>query len=156
MIDSTEPRPVEERAEARLEAALEQSGARDPRDFYRVQLRELRGEDRKGYDTAVEYYRETLLPRVADPEVDPLAAWTDYGCHLAALRTSGRTVAVDATGRAAAYASPAPRDVLVLHLPDDRKRPALLVGLPPDLSPAQRATYDWLVSGRRALRESDR
>lgn len=155
MSDSTEARPVEERAGERLEAALAETGARDPRDFYRVQLRELRGEDREGYESAVEYYRETLLPRVADPGVDPLAAWTDYGRHLATLRAPGRTVSVDVTGRSAAYASPAARDALVLHLPDDQKRPAFLVGLPAELSPAQHATYDWLVSGRRALREAD-
>lgn len=154
MSDPIDARSVEERATTRLEAALRETNARDPRDFYRVQLRELRGEDRHGYESAVAYYRETLLPRVADPQVDALAAWTDYGRHLATLRAPGRTVSVDITGRATEYASPADRNALVLHLPDDRKRPAFLVGLPAELSPAQRATYDWLVSGRRALREA--
>lgn len=154
MTDPTDEKPVEERAEARLDAVLKETGARDPRDFYRVQLKELRSEDRDGYEAAVEYYRETLIPRVADPDVDPLAAWTDYGRHLASLRAHGRTVSVDATGRSAAYASPADRGSLVLHLPDDKKRPALVVGLPGELSHAQRATYDWLVSGRRALKDT--
>lgn len=154
MTDPTQDPSVEARAEVRLEAALQETGARDPRDFYRVQLRELRGEDRQGYDAAVTYYRETLLPRVADPDVDPLAAWTDYGQHLATLRAAGRTVSVDTTGRASAYSSPSERGALVLHLPEDNKRPALLVGLPAELSPAQRATYDWLVSGRRTLQEA--
>lgn len=154
MTDPTDEKAVEERAEARLDAVLKETGARDPRDFYRVQLRELRSEDRAGYGAAVEYYKETLLPRVADPAVDPLAAWTDYGRHLASLRAQGRTVSIDTTGRAAAYASPVDRSSLVLHLPDDRKRPALLVGLPGELSAAQRATYDWLVSGRRALADN--
>ncbi|MEJ2538693.1 MAG: hypothetical protein P8188_01710 [Gemmatimonadota bacterium] len=154
MTRDTEGLSVEERAELQLKRALVERDARDPRDFYRVQLKELRAENRDGYEAAVRYYRETLLPRVADPEEDPLAAWTDYGRELATLRAPGRTVAVDPTGRAEAYESPAPRDALVLHLPDDRKRPALVVGLPAELTPPQRATYDWLVSGRRALREA--
>mgnify|MGYP001039280008 CR=1 FL=1 len=154
MTDPADEQPVEDRAEARLDAVLKETGARDPRDFYRVQLKELRSEDRAGYDAAVEYYRETLLPRVADPEVDPLAAWMDYGRHLASLRTPGRTVSIDGSGRAAAYTSPARRSSLVLHLPDDKKRPALLVGLPSELSSAQRATYDWLRRRRRALRNT--
>jgi hypothetical protein len=146
--------PLQERADQRLEEALAAQGARDPRDFYRVQLKELRSENRAGYEDAVRYYKETLIPRVADEAQDPLAAWTDYGRHLAELRASGRTVVVDATGRATAYESPVDPGALVLHLPGEARRSALVVGLPTDLSPAQRATYDWLVSGRRSLRET--
>ena len=58
---------------------------------------------------------------------------------------------MDATGRAHAYQAPAPRDHLVLHLPEAKGSRALLVGLPAEISPAQRATYDVLVSGKSGL-----
>lgn len=154
MVNDPQDPELQERADQRLEAALRAGGARDPRDFYRVQLKELRAENRSGYDEAVRYYKEVLIPRVADETQDVLAAWTDYGRHLAQLRAPGRTVSVDATGRAVAYEAPTTPDSLVLHLPDENRRAALVVGLPSELSPAQRATYDWLVSGRRSLREA--
>lgn len=135
------------RADARLEKALREEGARDPREFYRERLRELKQANPEGYAEAVAYYRDTLIPRVASGEGDPLADWTEYGRRLAEASAPGRTVAVDGTGRAAPYAAPAPRDRLVLHLPDQGGR-ALVVGIPAELTPAQRATYDVLVSGK--------
>jgi hypothetical protein len=144
-----------ERADARLEQALEQSGARDPREFYRERLRELKDRDPGGYGEAVRYFEETLIPRVAADGVDPLAAWTEYGRRLAELSAPGRTVSVDSTGRASPYAPPAPPDALVLHMPQVAGGRALLVGLPRTLSEAQRATYDWLVLGRQKLRDSE-
>lgn len=135
------------RADARLEAALQAEGARDPREFYRERLKELKQANPEGYAEAVAYYRDTLLPRVADGDGDPLAVWTEYGRRLAEALTPGRTVAVDGTGRAHPYEEPAPRDRLVLHLPEGKGR-AILVGLPGELTAAQRATYDVLVSGK--------
>jgi hypothetical protein len=140
------------RADARLEAALAEAGARDPREFYRERLRDLKQANPEGYAQAVAYYRDTLIPEVASGEGDPLAAWTEYGRRLAEAITPGRTVAIDATGRAHPYQSPAPRDRLVLHLPEAQGSRALLVGLPAELAPAQRATYDVLVSGKQRLR----
>jgi hypothetical protein len=144
---------IQDRAHRLLEAAMAERGARDPREFYRTQLRELKEENASAYEDAVIYYRDALLPAIANDGVDPLTAWTDYGCTLASLRASGRTVSIDATGRAEAYTSPVRPDQLVLHLPDEKRRKALLVALPPDLSAAQRAAYDWLVVGRNTLRE---
>lgn len=141
---------VQARADARLEEALAASGARDPREFYRIRLRELRERDRAAYDQAVAHYRDTLIPSIAEG-ADPLAAWTEYGRRLAELHGPGRTMSVDASGRATPYAAPADPEHLVLHLPKDSREPALLVGLPIRLSPAQRATYDWLVQGRNQL-----
>lgn len=155
MSESKQPSETPEEANRRLEAALKERGARDPRDYYRSQLKELRAESPGGYDQAVTYYRDTLLPDIAAGTVDPLAAWTDYGRELASLRAEGRTVSVDPTGRSTPYESPADPEHLVLHLPVDRKRKALVVALPGDLSPAQRATYDWLVTGRLKLREEE-
>lgn len=142
-------------ADRRLEEALEARGARDPREFYRERLRELKQANPAGYADAVAYYRDTLLPAVAGGEVPPLQAWTEYGRRLAEAAASGRTVAIDATGRARPYASPPAEEDLILHLPDpsaDGSR-ALLVGLPAEPTPAQRATFDVLVEGRQKLRE---
>lgn len=139
---------ISEKADQVLEEALERTGARDPREFYRDRLRSLKSSDPEAYETAVEYYRETLLPKVASGEEEPLAAWTEYGRTLAEAVASGRTVSIDETGRSQPYDGRR-QDRLILHLPDDTGAPALLVGLPPDLSPAQRATYDVLVAGKR-------
>jgi hypothetical protein len=142
---------LQTRAEALFEEALAARGARDPRDYYRERLKALKEQDRDAYDRAVAHYKEALIPSIADGGVDPLAAWTEYGHRLAELSTPGRTVALDATGRAHAYEAPADPAHLVLHLPDSPRGPTLLVGLPTELSAAQRAAYLWLVQGRNSL-----
>jgi len=139
-------------ADRRLEEALSAEGARDPREFYRERLRELKQANPDGYAKAVSFYKDTLLPEVASGRGDPLAAWTEYGRHLAEALAPGRTVAIDGSGRARPYEAPSPRDHLILHLPDGKRGRAILVGLPAELSPAQRATYDVLVSGKQRLR----
>jgi hypothetical protein len=139
-------------ADRRLEEALTATGARDPREFYRERLRELKQSDHDAYEQAVGYYRDTLVPAVAGGE-DPLPAWTEYGRRLAALAAPGRTVMVDRAGTAAPYAQPAPDDRLVLHLPEVARTRAVVVGIPPELSRAQRATFDLLVGGRLKLKE---
>ena len=139
-------------ADRRLEAALATSGARDPREFYRERLRELKQADRAAYEQAVGYYRDTLVPSVAQG-ADPIPAWTEYGRRLAALGTPGRTVMVDAGGTAAPYQAPAPPDRLILHLPDGTRGRAVVVGIPAELSRAQRATNDLLVGGKLTLKE---
>jgi len=135
-------------ADRALEAALARTGARDPREFYRERLRDLKQADAREYERAVAYYTETLLPEVASGAGDPLAAWTEYGRRLAVALAPGRTVSIDETGRSHAYEGPSP-DRLVLHLPDESGARALLVGLPPSLTDAQRATYDVLVAGKQ-------
>ena len=140
------------RADRRLEEALAREGARDPREFYRERLRELKQSNPDGYAQAVAYYRDELLPQVADGDGEPLAAWTEYGRRLAEALAPGRTVAVDGTGRSHPYEAPAARDRLVLHFPDGKSTRAILVGLPAELTPAQRATYDVLVSGKQKAR----
>lgn len=141
---------VTARADAKLEAALAASGARDPRDFYRERLRELKQADASAYDEAVEYYKTVLLPSVADGDGHPLDAWTEYGRKLATSVAPGRTVAIDGTGRARPFERP-DRSALILHLPDAKGSRALLVGLPDELTPAQRASYDVLVAGKQRL-----
>lgn len=135
------------RADQILEAALEATGARDPREFYRERLRDLKAEQPDSYSESVAYYRDTLIPSVASGEADPIEAWTEYGRRLAESLAPGRTVSIDESGRSEPFESLSPKR-LVLHLPDNHGTKALLVGLPPELSAAQRATYDVLVSGK--------
>lgn len=137
-------------ADKALEAALAEAGARDPREFYRERLRELKRANPSEYESAVAYYRDTLIPEVAGGGTDPLDAWTEYGRRLATALTPGRTISVDGTGLAHEYGEPK-RDRLVLHLPAENGARALLVALPSSLSTAQRATYDVLVEGRQKL-----
>ena len=141
------------RADRILDEALAREGAQDPRDFYRERLREIKSTDNEAYERAVAYYTDTLIPSVAACDGDPLTAWTEYGRRLAEAAAPGRTVSVDRSGRAEPYRSPVRRDRLVLHLPDAKNSRALPVGLPADLSEAQQATYDVLVSRRTRLRE---
>lgn len=145
-VSTTELRDA---ADRRFEEALARAGARDPRDFYRQRLRDLRERDAAAYRRAVEYFETRLIPAVADAGSDPLREWLEYGRFLANLVAPGSTVQVDPTGRASDYSPPVPPDHLVLHLPTATREPALVVGLPTQLSVAQRATFDLLVSGRR-------
>jgi hypothetical protein len=133
------------RADERFERALQQTGARDPRGFFRDQLRDLKANDADAFRRALRYFEETLIPTVADEASDPVAEWLEYGRVLASLAIPGRTVQIDPGGRARDYARPVPLDAMVLHLPDNAARPALVLGIPPKLSPAQRASYDLLV-----------
>lgn len=136
---------LRQRANRRFERALEESGARDPRDFYRDRLRDLRARDEEAFLRAVEHYEQKLLPAVAEETSDPLVEWLEYGRLLAELTSPGKTVQIDPSGRAVAYEPPVPHDHLVLHLPDSSRERAVPVGLPASLSPAQSATYQLLV-----------
>lgn len=133
------------RADERFERALKQTGARDPRTFFRDQLRELKANNPDAFRRALRYFEETLIPTVADEGSDPVAEWLEYGRVLASLATPGRSVQIDASGRARDYARPVPLESMVLHLPENAARPALVLGIPPKLSAAQRASYDLLV-----------
>lgn len=133
------------RADQRFERARQQTGARDPRNFLRDQLRELKGSNPDAFRRALRYFEETLIPTVADEASDPVAEWLEYGRLLASLAVPGRTVQIDADGRAREYKRPVPLEAMVLHLPENAARPALVLGIPPKLSPAQRAAYDLLV-----------
>ncbi len=136
-------------ADRRLREALESSGARDPREFYRDRLRELKSVDAAAYSEAVAYYKDRLIPEIAAGSVDPLIAWAEYGHMLAESLAPGRAVSIDTSGCAHPYEPPTSPDQLVLHLPQNQGLRALLVSLPATLSPAQRATYDVLVSGKQ-------
>jgi len=142
-------------ANERFEEALSRTGARDPREYYRERLKELRTANPDAYRSAVQYYDEALLPSLADSDVDPVDAWWEYGRRIAQLSVDGRTVEIDPSGRSHSYARPTPHDRMVLHLPDGTKGRALVVGLPTELSSAQMASYDLLVAGKQKLRNQD-
>lgn len=138
-------------ADARFSEALAASGARDPRNYYRDLLRELRRSNPEGYAKGVAYYQNTLVPSIAGGESDPLEAWRDYGFLLARLTAPGRTVAVDATGRSRPFDPPGDPGDMLLHVPDASRERPILVALPPNPTPAQLATHQWLVKGARGL-----
>lgn len=141
----------QDKADQLFEKALEETGARDPREYYRTRLKELKQGNPEGYDQAVTYFRDTLIPSIASGEAEPVVAWLEYGRRIAELFADGRAVEVDPSGRTTPYAPPSPLEHLVLHLPNQKNLRALLVGLPPDPSPAQLATYDLLVKGKQKL-----
>ncbi len=138
---------IRARADRRFEQALRDTGARDPRDFYRRRLREMKERDPAVFRRALAYFEERLIPTVAAEGSDPLAEWLEYGRFLAELSAAGSTVQIDPVGRSLPYARPVPHDHLVLHLPLSASERAIVVGLPLELSPAQRATYGLLVAG---------
>ena len=139
-------------AEARFAEALAATGARDPRDYYRDRLRELKHNNPEGYAEGVAYYQQTLIPSIAGGEADPLEAWREYGLLIARLTVAGRPVAVDAGGRSRPFRPPGDPGDMVLHMPDRGRERPILVTLPAKPSQAQLGTFDWLVGGRRALR----
>lgn len=136
---------LKERADQRLLEALERAGRRDPRDHFRERLRALRDRDERAFRRALEHYERRLVPTVAREGSDPLAEWLEYSRLLAELTAPGRTVEIDASGRARDLAPPVGDDRLVLHLPTAAREPAILVWSPTRLSAPQRATYDLLV-----------
>ena len=144
---------LQERADRIFEEALGKSGAKDPREFYRRRLREMKADDPEAYREAVAYYENDLVPSIAEAGDDPLTAWQQFGCRVAELTITGAPIEIDATGRRRPYAPPTPADRMVLHVPQGSKGRALVVGLPPELSSAQLATYDLLVGGRQKMRD---
>jgi len=148
---------MQEEADRRLDEALSKTGARDPREPYRALLRELKEKSVSEYEAAVAEYRESVLGEIAEKGVDPLVRWLEFGCGTVQRLNPGRTVVIDGTGRSTPYTPPPGWEDLILHLPDDRKSRAILVGSPPQPTPAQNAVVELLVLGklRMVLEEGD-
>ena len=144
---------LHDRAERIFEEALGRTGAKDPREFFRKRLREMKADNPDAYRKAVAYYENELVPSIAEAGDDPLMAWQQFGCRMAELTVTGTPVEIDATGRRRSYAPPTPADRMVLYIPQGSKDRALVVGLPPELSAAQMATYDLLVGGRQKMQD---
>ncbi|TVP46329.1 MAG: hypothetical protein EA350_07395 [Gemmatimonadales bacterium] len=136
-------------ADRRFSERLAATGARDPREFYRGLLRELRERDETVYREMVVLYETSVIQAVGRGDADPLEAWLGFGVALAgASAGAGSAVVIDDSGRASPLEGVPRWDQLVLHLPEARGVRALPVGLPPELSEAQRATVDLLVKGK--------
>ncbi len=144
---------LHDRADQIFEDALGRTGAKDPRKFYRKRLREMKAENPDAYREAVAYYQDELVPSIAEAGDDPLTAWQQFGCRMAELTVSGTPIEIDVSGRRRPYAPPTPADRMVLHVPRGSKGRALVIGLPPELSTAQLATYDLLVAGRQKMQD---
>ena len=97
---------MQDRAGQIFEEALAQTGAKDPREFYRKRLRGMKADNPEAYDEAVAYYENDLVPSIAEAGDDPLTAWQRFGCRVAELTIAGTPLEVDATGRRLPYAPP--------------------------------------------------
>lgn len=150
MSDDTVKRAIDQRTDD----AFARSVWQDPRAEYRLLLRRLKEKDAAAFDGAVREYESSVASRLVDPAVDPVRAWLGYGVRLAGwLGAGGRTVEIDADGRATTLlaAEPGLEPALLLHLPANEGGRAILVALPRQASPAQRATLALLAEGRLAL-----
>jgi hypothetical protein len=136
------------RADARLDGALANADQRDPRPFYRNALRHLRENDEPGFQRALRYFEEELVPAVAGA-ADPLIAWAEYGLMIGRTLGSGNTVELDATGRALPLESVAGAEGLVLYIPAAAAAPVLVLRYPRKATAPQHAAYELLVEGRQ-------
>lgn len=125
-----------------LRARAEAEGIADPRPPYRERLRQLRQARPEYFDRAIEHYEQRVLPALAGDE--PLSVWVEYGRFLASLDAEGRTVSIDAQGRASDWARGAPAG-LVLFIPDDTAADVMLLSQPVSPTDAQQATVKLLV-----------
>lgn len=139
--------PQKARADARLDAALDGGGVRDPRPLYRPILRLLRERDPESFDRSVRYLEEELVPAVA-ADADPLAVWLGYGRRLAEAVGPGRAVDIGPSGRAHTLEEGATPRGLLLYLPDDDTLRAFVLRYPAPATRAQDATFELLVEGR--------
>jgi hypothetical protein len=144
---------TKEAIDRRSEDAFARSTWLDPRADYRDLLRRLKESDTAAFASAVREYEAAVVERLADPAADPVAAWLGYGVRLAGWLGGGRTVEIDAAGRAAEMGAidRAERATLLLHLPAAEGARAIVIASPREPSEAQRATLALLVEGRAAL-----
>jgi hypothetical protein len=145
---------LQKEADRRFAAHLEETGARDPREFYRELLRRLKARDEGAYGRAVERFRDEVMGPIARDGRDPLEAWTLYGLSLARELHPGRTVTLDRTGRSTSFEPPPDPVSVILHLPDEKKERAIPVRVPPEPSSAQTAAMDLLVEGKVKLSDA--
>jgi hypothetical protein len=134
---------MQEEADRRLAAALEEGEVADPHGPLRRRLKSLKGSP--AFDEAVRHYQEVLVPGVADGSLEPLAAWLDYARLLARTAGPGREVALDVEGRVSADG------LLLLHIPEERGAPVTPLRVPGEPSPAQKAALMLLVERRSRL-----
>lgn len=130
----------------RYRQALDAYGLEDLQPLYRRLLVRLKSANAAAYEEAVARYRSDVEAVVDDAD-DPVALWIGYGAWLAPRLAPGELMTVDENGRARSAESPPPLGTMLMHLPGDRKHPAILLAMPADPSPAQRETAE-LLCGR--------
>ncbi len=89
---------LHDRADQIFDEALGQTGAKDPREFYRKRLREMKTDNPDAYHEAVAYYEEELVPSIVEAGDDPVTAWQQFGCRMAELTVAGTPVVSMRTG----------------------------------------------------------
>jgi hypothetical protein len=138
----------EDRSRELTDEALEQAGLSDMRPAYRRLLVRLKETDPGAFDEASRRDRDELEPAIAGGDVDPITAWLAYGTWLAGQFADGRTLAIDATGRARPFdpATTPAAGIMILHIPDDDRSPATLLAVPATPSESQRETAELLVT----------
>lgn len=131
-------------AARRYREALARHGLQDVQPLYRRLLVRLKSADAGAYEAAVFRYEREVLPGVAEGEGDPLTPWLEYGIWLAGRLQPGQAMAVDGTGRARPVTGEPPLGPLLLHLPEERRVPAIPLAIPEEPSDPQRATLELL------------
>lgn len=134
-----------------MDGALAKTGAHDPRAAYRQILRGLKLTSETEYTLVVEDFRTSVVSAIVEEGGEPLGTWLEFGCRLAERINPGRDVVIDATGQAKPFSPPASWRDLILHLPSDRHGKGVVVGLPPNPTPAQQAAVLLLVEGQVRL-----
>jgi len=138
-------------ADSILEDILQGNSVRDPRILCREQLQGLRQADLESYQKALAYYDQKLLPAITEDTENCLVYWQDYSCFIASLHSPGIPVEIDIHGIQHDCHNPTPTDRMVLHMPDVTSQRTIPITLPLQLSRAQSATYDLLVTGSHQL-----
>ena len=137
----------EEQPRGGTEEALERAGLVDMRPAYRKLLVRLKSSEPAAFQEASRRYREELEPAITGGDVDPLAVWLEYGMWIAGQFADGRTLAIDASGRARPFdpSMTLHAGTMILHVPEDDRQPATLLALPCAPSDPQRETAELLV-----------
>jgi hypothetical protein len=127
--------------------ALKRAALTDMRPAYRKLLVRLKQTDPPAFEEASRRYREELEPAIAGGEIDPVLTWLAYGIWLAERLAEGRTLAIDASGRARSFEPAAALDsgVMILHVPYDDRAPATVLAFPSTPSESQLETAGLLV-----------
>lgn len=144
---------IRKAAAARLDEALSAANALDPRDSFRDALRALKERDAAKFEEAKRHFEGFVVPRVAEPDSDPLAEWLKYGYELARRSGAGALHAIDPSGlaRPAEEGEPPGPGELLLFIPNDGRTPVLELAGPASPTPPQEATRDLLVRGKLSL-----
>ena len=137
----------EDQARGRTDDALERAGLADMRPAYRRLLVRLKSSDPAAFEEASRRYRDELEPAIASGSIDPITVWLKYGIWLADQFGEGRALAIDSSGRARPFDPSTTPDggTMILHVPEDDRKPATLLALPSAPSDPQRETADLLT-----------